>query len=231
MASRLNGRPADGTVCRRPRSDRGLAAASGHFSLIFGSLGDHYNVLLLMAVAIASVVAIVLIQRRSLRPLLGLRLRWLWLIWLAALVQFVRTRDPHWTDAVLPVVAMWLLGVAFIAANLRAMPPRARVGGGILAAGFSLNAFVIAFNGAMPFSTSSARVAGFSTGAIRAPAHGHAPIAADTAFAALADVIPVPGFGLVVSIGDLLMVSGAAWLLSQLALDPRHHTTHLRIDA
>ena len=43
-----------------------------------------------MAVPIASVVAIVLIQRRSLRPLLGLRLRWLWLIWLAALVQFVR---------------------------------------------------------------------------------------------------------------------------------------------
>jgi len=175
-----------------------------------------------MAVSIAAVVTVVLVQRRSLRPLLGLRLRWVWLIWLAALVQFVRTRDPHWAGAAVPMVAMWLLGVAFVVANLRAMPPRARIGAGILAAGFSLNSLVIVFNGAMPFSTASARLAGFSTGAIQAPAYGHAPIGADTALAALADVIPVPGLGVVVSIGDLLMVTGVAWLLSQLALGPRH---------
>jgi hypothetical protein len=129
-------------------------------------------VLLLMAVSIAAAVAIVLVRRRSLRQLLGLRLRWVWLIWLAALVQFVRTRDPHWTGAVLPVVAMWLLGMAFVGVNLRAMRPRARIGAGILAAGFSLNTLVIVCNGAMPFSTTSARLAGFSPGAIQAPAYG-----------------------------------------------------------
>jgi hypothetical protein len=185
-------------------------------------LGDPYSVLVLMAASIAAVAAIVLVRRRSLRPLLGLRLRWVWLVWLAALVQFVRTRDPHWAGAVIPVVAMWLLGVAFVGVNLRAMPPRARIGAGILAAGFGINTLVIVFNGAMPFSATSARLAGFSAGAIQAPAYGHAPIDADTAFAALADVIPVPGLGVVVSVGDLLMVSGFAWLLSQLALRPRH---------
>jgi uncharacterized protein DUF5317 len=118
-----------------------------------------------------------------------------------ALIQFVRTRDPHWAGAVIPIVAMWLLGVALVVANLRAIPPRARSGAGILAAGFSLNTLVIVFNGAMPFAATTARLAGFSTGAIQAPAYGHAPIAAETALAAFADLIPVPGLGLVVSIG------------------------------
>lgn len=191
--------------------------------------GDHYRVLLLMAVSIAAVVAVVLVRRRSLRPLLGVRLRWMWLIWLAALVQFVRTRDPQWADGVLPVVASWLLGVAFVVANLRTMPPRARIGTGILAAGFSINTLVIVLNGAMPFSPTAARLAGFSSEAIQAPAYGHAPIAADTTLAALADVIPVPGLAVVVSIGDLLMVAGVTWLLSQLALGPQQ-PTHSDID-
>jgi hypothetical protein len=184
------------------------------------------SVLVLMVASVAAVVAVVVIRRRSLRPLLGLRLRSVWLIWLAALLQFVRTRDLHWVggmltwrNGVVPVVTMWLLGVAFVVVNLRAVPPRARIGAWVLAAGFSLNTLVMVVNGAMPFATASARWAGFSAEAIGAPAYGHAPIVADTELAAFADVIPVPGLGAVVSIGDLLMVVGIAWLLSRSALD------------
>lgn len=183
--------------------------------------------MLLMAVSVVATVAVVVIQRRTLRPLLGLRLRWSWLVWLAAVVQFLRTRDPHWTggvlawhDGVLAVGATWLLGAAFVVANLSAITPRARLGAGVLAAGFSLNALAIVVNGAMPFSAMSARQAGFAARAIDAPTAGHAPIDADTGLAALTDVIPVPGLGVVVSIGDLLMVIGVTWLLSQLALHP-----------
>jgi uncharacterized protein DUF5317 len=181
------------------------------------------SVLLLMAVSIAAVVAIVVVRRRSLRPLLGLRLRWVWLVWLAALVQLVRTRDPQWAGAAVPLLVMWLLGLAFVVANLRTMHRQARLGAVILAAGFSLNTLVTVFNGAMPFSATSARLAGVPAAAIETPAYGHAPIDADTALAVLADVIPVPGAGVVVSVGDVLMVAGVAWLLSQLALGPRHH--------
>jgi hypothetical protein len=194
------------------------------------------SVLVLMVASVAAVVAVVVVRRRSLRPLLGLRLRWVWLIWLAALLQYARTRDLNWVGGVLawhngvvPVVAMWLLGVAFVVANLRAMPLGARIGAGVLAVGFSLNTVVMVVNGTMPFATASAQWAGFSTEAIDAPADGHAPINADTKLAAFADVIPVPGFGVVTSIGDLLMVVGVTWLLSQLALSFEEGREHEQV--
>jgi hypothetical protein len=158
------------------------------------------------------------------RALLGLRLRCVWLIWVAAAVQALRHADPSWAapllhplDGLWPVLATWLLAVGFAAVNLWALPARSRPGTLLAAVGFTVNSLAIAVNGGMPFSVPGARVAGFSEAEIATPIVGHPPITTDSALIMFADVIPLPGLHRVISIGDILLLAGLVWLLAAIA--------------
>lgn len=127
--------------------------------------------LVLLPIVIALLVLAT--RRGGLRALPSIRLRGLSLIWAAAVVQFIRISDPVCAsavlrpgDGVLPVVLIWLLGVVFVAVNLRSRSKGVRLGLGIFALGFTLNTVTIALNGGMPLSAWAAHYAGFSERAI-----------------------------------------------------------------
>jgi hypothetical protein len=167
---------------------------------------------LLVLLALAC-VATVPLRGRSLSGLLELRLRAVWLVPGALLVQVgITTVFPggdHGLHALLHLVS-YGLAAAFVIANLR-VP-----GIPVIAAGGVLNVIAIAANGGtMPASRSAMRVAGLRPGAgfanSGAVAHPH--------LAALGDVIPVPGphpLANVLSAGDLLIYAGVLVLLHRL---------------
>ena len=174
--------------------------------------------LMLLPIVIALIVLAT--RRGGLRALQSIRLRGLSLIWAAAVVQFIRISDPMWAsavlrpgDGVLPVVLIWLLGVAFVAVNLRSRSEHVRLGLGVFALGFTLNTVTIALNGGMPVSAWAAHKAGFSERAIAASNTS----SAETVLRIFADAIPVPALGIVLSPGDLLMFAGICWLIIALA--------------
>jgi hypothetical protein len=190
----------------------------------------------LLALAVLAAVVIVLVQVRTLRGFLTVRLRYLWLLWAAAGAQFLRLSDPSWASAVQrswrgmwPVLIIWLLAVAFSIANVRSLPVRSRTGLAVFVAGFSLNSLVIALNGGMPFSVRAAQLAGLPPEMIAFSRVGHRPLAPDSVLAPLADIVPVPGLQRVVSFGDLLILLGIAWLLVSVGLlGARHRGTDVR---
>jgi hypothetical protein len=178
----------------------------------------------LMLLPAAMAVVVLLARRRSLRPLLGIRLRGVWLIWVAAALQFLRITEPHGTVSVLryhrgivPVALIWALGVAFVAVNLRRRPTGVRIGLGLLASGFTLNSVAIAVNGGMPFSAWAARRAGFSEQFIAEASVRYVQTSRHTTLLLLADLIPVPGLKMVVSVGDLVMFVAISWVLLAIA--------------
>jgi hypothetical protein len=173
----------------------------------------------LMLLPLAVAVLVVWVRQGSPRGLLGLRLRGVWLIWAAALVQFSRVVGV--SSGLSAVLMIWVFGAAFVAVNLRGRPRGARVGLVLLVVGFTLNTLVIAVNGKMPFSASAARAVGFSERAIAEGNERYAAVSDQTALVAFADVIPVPVLRSVVSVGDLLMFAGIATLLVALAAAAR----------
>jgi hypothetical protein len=170
-----------------------------------------------MLLPVAVAVVAVAVRHRSLRGLLRVRLRAVWLIWVAAGVQFLRVTEPaalqgllHYRQGLVPVLATWAFGTGFVLANVRGRPVAARVGLAVLAVGFTLNTLVVTVNGHMPFSASAARTAGFTAQAATETSTRYAPVSGRTALAAFGDLIPVPPLQSVVSVGDLLMFAGIA---------------------
>jgi hypothetical protein len=145
--------------------------------------------------------------------LVKVRLRALWLLWLAAGVQaaqyYIRPLRTILQDRlgismlaiVFAIVAVWL------AVNLRPGPPVLRFAVAIILAGAALNATAIAMNGRMPYSVAAARTAGLPAGSANPK---NAPADANTRLAFIGDVIPVAPLGKIVSPGDLLIILGAA---------------------
>jgi hypothetical protein len=173
----------------------------------------------LMLLPVAVAVAILVVRRGArsgLHGLWSLRLRAVWLIWAAAVVQFLRVVAPSAADApptggVAPVVLIWVLGAAFVAVNLRARSAGVRAGLVLLAIGFTLNTVTILANGAMPVSADAARGAGLPA-AIRPDAR-YEPVSDRTVLSFLGDVVAVPVLGKVISPGDLAMFAGISGLL------------------
>lgn len=190
----------------------------------------------LIALTVLAAVVIVLVRARSLRGFLTVRPQCLWLLWAAAGVQFVRLSDLSWATAVQtpwrgfwPVLIIWVLAVAFSVANIRPLPARSRPGLALFVAGFTLNSLTIGLNGGMPFSVRAAQLAGLSPEVIATSRAGHRPLAPDSVLALFADVVPVPGLQRVVSVGDLLVLLGIAWLLISVGLlAGRHPRTDVR---
>jgi hypothetical protein len=96
---------------------------------------------------------------------------------------------------------------AFLLANHR-LPGMALAGAGLV-----LNLLVIAANGAMPVSQRAARIAGLPRDALSQPGIKHEVLGNDTALSPLADVIPLPGTGQVISAGDIVLAAGIGRLV------------------
>jgi hypothetical protein len=174
-----------------------------------------------MLLPLAVAVLVILCRRENPLRLFQLRVRWLTLLWLAAVARLVRFENPHWLpawlafrDGTVLVVVCWIAGTAWVWVNCRAMPRRVR--GALLATllGFTMNtAVVLANSGQMPFSTRAARWAGVSDPVLGRHAVGHTSLMPGHHLSWFSDVIPVPLLAKVMSPGDVIMLIGVAALL------------------
>lgn len=149
-----------------------------------------------------------------------------------ARLQEVRLRGEPWfvllllLQMALPAIAerlrlsatlalgIWLL--AMTALVVLALRNAAVPGMLLVAVGVALNLMVIGLNAGMPVSERAVRFVTRSESVEIPYDLVHRPMTGDTLLPALADVIPVPGpkgLRAVVSVGDLLLVSGVGWLL------------------
>ena len=104
------------------------------------------------------------------------------------------------------LVVSYLLLLAVVAVNRR-VP-----GAGVMAVGLTMNLAVVALNGGMPVSANALRVAGADGAIIIQDGAKHHVMSDADILQPLADVIPVPPpFGIVFSIGDVLLYGGLAW--------------------
>ncbi|WP_066582562.1 DUF5317 family protein [Cellulomonas timonensis] len=184
--------------------------------------------LVLLVVPVAIIIGL-LLRGDGISALADLRVRGLpWAV-AGAAVQLLRTTDPTWAAGplhaagrVLPPLALALCATGFALANARGATRGVRAALAAMLAGALANALTTALNGGMPFSVSGARAAGIPAEQIAAPPPGHVPIDDGTALVALADVIGLPGLGVVLSVGDLLLWGGLA---AALVIGARRSTT------
>ena len=138
----------------------------------------------------------------SLANLARTRFRGLWILFAAASIQ-VGTRltvaETTQTSLLVVIASVMLCGV-FLALNIKI------VGMIPAAVGLLLNFIVITANGSMPVSRWAADVAGI--GGSAADGLKHEWLSAQSSFAWLADLIPIPQASLVVSIGDVVLWYG-----------------------
>ncbi|MEU4215463.1 DUF5317 family protein [Actinoplanes sp. NPDC026623] len=130
-----------------------------------------------------------------------IRVRALWLVWLAAGVQYAQYSigGPPLLVVVFAVVLTWL------AVNIPGWPRAIRAAAVVIVLGASLNGLAIALNGRMPYAPAAAGDAGLRPGA-RTPKNE--PAGPGTRLAVLGDTIAVQPLHAVVSLGDLLIGGG-----------------------
>jgi hypothetical protein len=163
--------------------------------------------ILLVILSIAALVGI--IGGGSLRFLERFRVHWWGLAPIALLLKMVPGAGSSADSvglAAAALVASYLVLLAVVTVNRRAP------GTLIMAAGLTMNLAVVALNGGMPVSRDAIRAAG-SGGVIVFEETGMYHLMTDAdVLRPLADVIPVPSpFGVVLSVGDLLLYGGLAW--------------------
>jgi hypothetical protein len=114
-------------------------------------------------------------------------------------------------SAAVMLIVSYLLLLAFLTLN-RWVPAAF-----VMAIGLLLNLSVVAANAGMPVSAEAVRRAGGSESAlILAGGAKHHPMTDESVLTFLGDVIPVPPpFGVVLSVGDLLLYGGMAWFVVQ----------------
>lgn len=165
--------------------------------------------MILVLILVVAAALLGLARGGSLERLANTNFRWVPLLFLALIVQLgFDLWDPEWlNDAgdIAVLVASQAVVALFLAVNWK-LPGMA-----LAAFGFTLNVLVIAANGAMPISDEAARAAGlknFDEFGIK-----HERLDDDTAVSWLADVIPLPGTGKIISAGDIFLAAGIGWLV------------------
>jgi hypothetical protein len=146
----------------------------------------------------------------------GLRIRALWLVWLAAALQFAQysvepvrafAEDTVGVPMLVPVFAVVLV---WLGVNLPGWPRAIRLAGLAIALGAALNGAAIAANGRMPYDQGAVAGLGLRAG-IETPKNE--PAEAGTRLAFLGDTIGIPVLRKVASPGDVLIAFGAAALV------------------
>ncbi|MEU8975821.1 DUF5317 family protein [Streptomyces monashensis] len=157
--------------------------------------------------------------------LAGVRLRWLWLLWLAAAVQVAQLATAGLPGAAghrlrAPLLALAItLALLWLSLNARGRTWPLKTEVGLALTGAALNALPIALNGRMPYSPSAAAVAGLRAGSQTAK---NVPAGHSTRLLALSDTIPLPPLHAVISIGDVLLAIAAALLVATAMHHPAH---------
>ena len=174
--------------------------------------------LILLAAVIAAGLA--LARGGSLRDLAATHFDHVWLLVTSLVLQVaLDVWDPAWLGegAGQVLLAISYAGVvAFLILNRR-LP-----GVTIAAVGLAMNALVISLNGAMPVSDWALRSAG-GTESVSDQRVKHEPLDDDTILPIFADLIPVPGAGQVISLGDVVLGIGLARLVyARTRVEPRH---------
>ncbi|MDE9367223.1 DUF5317 family protein [Luteipulveratus sp. YIM 133132] len=148
----------------------------------------------------------------------GIRVRAWWLIPVAAVTMLVYSES--WYPPVvgdqwalrLAVTITVVIAIAFCVLNWKLNGRVARVGLGLIVVGALCNALPQWTYGAMPFSVSAARAAGFGDAELARMARRsvrNLPITDEPWWVvALSDVIPLPPLLKVLSVGDLLLIVG-----------------------
>jgi hypothetical protein len=160
---------------------------------------------------LVAILAVSLLAGGQLSRLGQLRVRLVWLPVVALAIQVVITtvvehRAPEWLDASLHVASYAML-VAFLVVN-RTVPGLVLLGAGVLS-----NGITIALNrGTLPASARALREAGIAT-------HGgfaNSAVLTHPHLRWLGDIVATPPFlpfRNVMSVGDALIMIGAAWLV------------------
>ena len=160
----------------------------------------------------------------SLRRLGDVHFRWWGLAFLGLALQVApvpsRPGNGDHLVAVGLLVASYVVLLVFVMANIR------RPGFAIIAAGFALNALVIAVNGGMPVNGPALRTAAgpsYHQTLVRLTVHGgakhHLEQPGDE-LVGLSDVLPVGApVDQVLSVGDILWLAGAAWVVARAMTD------------
>jgi hypothetical protein len=189
------------------------------------SPGEQRVDLLLVAAAIGIPVGYLL--GGHLRYLLGLRLRWLWLPWIAVYVSLLPWLPgvPHALEPALLLAAGALVS-AFFAINIGGCRGWLRVGIAVVALGWGLNGAVIVANGGMPVdAVILAHTPTHLDRTLDLHRFEHTVLSPSTRLRWLADIIPWPCLHRLwrndhrevcggVSVGDLLLVGGLATSLT-----------------
>jgi hypothetical protein len=140
-----------------------------------------------------------------------LPIRALWLVWLAAAVQFGQYSVPALHRLRGPLLALvFAIVLVWLGVNLPRWPVAIRLAGLAIVLGAGLNALAIGLNGRMPYSPSAAESVGLHAGVVTPK---NMPAGDGTRLAALGDTIPVPVLHKVASPGDVLISGGAAALV------------------
>jgi Family of unknown function (DUF5317) len=164
-----------------------------------------------LALIVGIAAAIVGLRRGgSLHALAYTRLRAPLLLLAGVLLQVaLNSWHPQWLTndrALALLLSANALVASFLAVNQR-LP-----GMLVIALGLALNITVITANRAMPVSAKAAERSGATT-AVGDAGIRHEALDEDTVLPWLADVIPVPGSGLVLSVGDVLLATGISRLV------------------
>lgn len=162
-------------------------------------------VLLVLALAVLAG----LLTGGSIRFLERFRVHWWGLAPIALVLQSVPV--PVGTAqraglAAASLVSSYVLLLAVIGVNRR-VP-----GAALMAVGLTMNLAVVALNGGMPVSRDAVVAAGAHGVIIIEDGARHHLMSDDDVLQPLADVVPVPSpFGVVLSVGDVLLYGGLAW--------------------
>jgi hypothetical protein len=160
--------------------------------------------------------------------LVEVRLRALWLVWLAVAAQLAQFYAPavrRFVEADLGVPMLLLVYAPvglWLVLNLPGRSVGVRAAVAVLLLGGSMNGLAIAANGRMPFSVPAAQRAGVPAARISATdLPKNEPAAAATRLAWLGDTIPIRPLRKVVSAGDLVIMLGIAMLVTAAASAPQ----------
>ncbi|MCW3841856.1 DUF5317 domain-containing protein [Micromonospora yasonensis] len=142
----------------------------------------------------------------------AIRLRALWLVWLAALVQAAQYYVKGVRSFIEQRVGVSMLAIVFaftlvwLAVNLRHRLVAIRIAGVVIALGAASNGLAIALNGRMPYEPAVAAAVGLRPG-LTTPKNE--PADANTRLPFLGDTIPIAPLHKVISPGDVLISGGA----------------------
>jgi hypothetical protein len=176
-----------------------------------------------LAVATAGIA---LLRRGSLERLAYTKFRWPWLLWSGLALQVVaQVWSPSWlTEAgeLVVLLGTYSLVAGFLGLNFR-LP-----GIALAALGLVLNVVVIGANGAMPVDADAADSAGIERSLDEAGLK-HERMTTHTTLPWLGDVLPMRVLEEVLSLGDILLALGLAYLIhARMMQRPGRHS--FRID-